>query len=260
MALISDDDRQTIREHFENNLTGDVEIVMFTEPVSKIIIPGRQPCETCEETEELLKEVTALSDKLSLTVHDIKNAREKAESYKIDRVPAFVLKGASRGHVRYFGIPAGYEFSTLIADLVDVSKGETGLAEETLGFLASLNDDVNVKEFTTNPPPADIRQQGGSGRLSPVHIKVFTTPNCPYCPPAARLAHQMAVESEYVTADVIEATEFPDLARRYGVRGVPKIVINDSVEFVGALPEAQFLIHVKTAMGNPVMDSKDESV
>lgn len=70
----------------------------------------------------------------------------------------------------------------------------------------------------------------------------------------------MAVESEHVTADVIEATEFPDLARRYGVRGVPKIVINDSVEFVGALPEAQFLTYVQAAVGNKAIDSKDESV
>ena len=58
----------------------------------------------------------------------------------------------------------------------------------------------------------------------------------------------MAVESEHVTADVIEAMEFPDLARRYGVRGVPKIVINETTEFVGALPEAQYLAHVRAAV------------
>jgi predicted DsbA family dithiol-disulfide isomerase len=58
----------------------------------------------------------------------------------------------------------------------------------------------------------------------------------------------MAVESEHVTADVIEAQEFPDLARRYGVRGVPKIVINDSTEFVGALPEDQYLAWVRAAV------------
>ena len=62
------------------------------------------------------------------------------------------------------------------------------------------------------------------------------------------MAHQMAVESEHVTADVIEAMEFPDLARRYGVRGVPKIVINETTEFVGALPEPQYLAHVREAV------------
>jgi protein-disulfide isomerase len=59
----------------------------------------------------------------------------------------------------------------------------------------------------------------------------------------------MAVESERVTADVIEAMEFPDLAQRYGVRGVPKIVINETTEFVGALPEAEYLAHIKAAVG-----------
>ena len=62
------------------------------------------------------------------------------------------------------------------------------------------------------------------------------------------MAHQMAVESEHVTADVIEATEFPDLARRYRVRGVPKIVVNDSIEFVGALPEPDYVAYVKSAV------------
>ena len=66
---------------------------------------------------------------------------------------------------------------------------------------------------------------------------------------AARLAHKMALESPRVTADVIEATEFPHLVQRYRVRAVPKIVINEGVEFEGALPEAAFLRQVLTAAG-----------
>jgi hypothetical protein len=66
----------------------------------------------------------------------------------------------------------------------------------------------------------------------------------------------MAVESEHVTADVIEATEFPDLVRQYNVRGVPKVVINDSVEFVGALPESQFLEYVRSAVKSPNGDGE----
>lgn len=67
----------------------------------------------------------------------------------------------------------------------------------------------------------------------------------------------MAVESERVTADVIEATEFPDLARRYGVRGVPKIVINETTEFVGALPEQQYVDYVRAAVGSNGKDSTE---
>ena len=58
----------------------------------------------------------------------------------------------------------------------------------------------------------------------------------------------MAVESEHVTGDVIEAQEFPDLAQRYAVRGVPKIVINETTEFVGALPENQYLAQLRAAV------------
>jgi alkyl hydroperoxide reductase subunit AhpF len=135
MGLISETDRETIRSHFDDSLDGDVEIVMFTEHESPIIIPGKQPCETCSQTQELLEEVAALSDKLKLTVNEISKAKEEAFALGIDRVPSFICKGASRGRVRFFGIPSGYEFSALIADLIDVSTGTT--------------DDINIKVFTT---------------------------------------------------------------------------------------------------------------
>jgi alkyl hydroperoxide reductase subunit AhpF len=56
-----------------------------------------------------------------------------------------------------------------------------------------------------------------------------------------RLAQHMAVASDRVTATAIEATEFPELSRAYRVMAVPKIVMNETVQFEGALPEAEFL-------------------
>jgi predicted DsbA family dithiol-disulfide isomerase len=64
-----------------------------------------------------------------------------------------------------------------------------------------------------------------------------------------RLAQHMAVASSRVRAECIEATEFPEMAQRYRVMAVPKIVINDRVEFSGALPEPQFLDAVLQAVG-----------
>ena len=63
-----------------------------------------------------------------------------------------------------------------------------------------------------------------------------------------RLAQHMAVASSRVRAECIEATEFPEMAQRYQVMAVPKIVINDRVEFEGALPGAQFLAAVLQAV------------
>ena len=149
MAIISDRDQEFLRKHFEENITSSVEIIMFTQRSSPIIIPGKEPCETCDQTEELLKEVAELSDNIDLTVLDIASAATQAAAHGIDRVPAFVLKGAARGSVRFFGIPAGYEFSGFIADLVDTASGTTDLSEETRSFLASLTEGVNIKVFTT---------------------------------------------------------------------------------------------------------------
>lgn len=61
------------------------------------------------------------------------------------------------------------------------------------------------------------------------------------------MAHQLAVESPRVTADVIEVSEFPELLQRYHVRGVPKTIINDRVSVEGALPEASFMQRVVEA-------------
>ncbi|HKY06346.1 MAG TPA: thioredoxin family protein, partial [Blastocatellia bacterium] len=132
--LISERDQETLRNHFDENLGNNVEMVMFTEKESPIIVPGKQPCETCAQTEQLLEEVAALSDKLTLTVHELSSSSEVAAGYGIDRVPAFVLNGAARGRVRFFGIPSGYEFSSFISDLLDTAAGTTDLSEETRSY------------------------------------------------------------------------------------------------------------------------------
>lgn len=62
------------------------------------------------------------------------------------------------------------------------------------------------------------------------------------------MAHKLAVVSEHVTGDVVEATEFPDMAQRYRIYGVPKVVINDRVEFEGALPEDRYVREVQRAV------------
>ena len=58
-----------------------------------------------------------------------------------------------------------------------------------------------------------------------------------------------AVNPERVVADVIEANDFPDMARKYQVRAVPRIVINDRIAFDGALPEQMFLTQIERALG-----------
>ncbi len=220
MPLISPEDQQTLQKLFEE-LEGDVTITNFTQRESLLIIPG-QECDYCQETRDLLEEVTALSEKLHLEMRDFVRDKQEADSLGVTRIPAFVLQGRAKGSVRYFGIPAGYEFSTLIEDLIDVSRGTTNLSDKTRETLATVEQDL--------------------------HIQVFVTPTCPYCPRAARLAHKLAIENEHITADVVEVSEFIDMAQLYRVQGVPKTVINDRVEFAGALPEPRFVQQVLQAL------------
>jgi alkyl hydroperoxide reductase subunit AhpF len=147
MPLISEKDQQTLQKLFEE-LEGDVTITNFTQHESLLIVPG-QECDYCKETRELLEEVTALSNKLHLVTKDFVRDKQEADSLGVTRIPGFVLQGHAKGKVRFFGIPAGYEFSTLVEDLLDLSKGTTNLSEKTRTALKEVDQDLYVQVFVT---------------------------------------------------------------------------------------------------------------
>jgi len=214
MELISDEDKKFIKEKFENEMENEVRIIYFTEHFK---------CRYCAETREILKITSDLADgKISLEVHEFEKERELAERYKVDKIPATLIFGKEEYKVRFFGIPSGYEYSTLLEDIIDVSRGKTNLKENIKEEVKKIDEDI--------------------------HIQVFVTPTCPYCPLAVRIAHQMAIENKHITGDMVEVIEFPHLAQKYSIMGVPKIVINDAREVVGAVPEEMFLEEVKAAI------------
>jgi len=227
--LIAEKDRAAVRELFKE-LVNPVRLVVFSE--GSVKLPGRRPCLYCEQTVALVREVAGLSDKLSVEVVNFYVDKAKVEEYGIARIPAVAIVGEKDYGVRYYGIPAGFEFRAFIEDIVDVSKGTTDLSEETLEQLARLD--------------------------APVHIQVFVTPTCPYCPPAVRFAHKLAIASEFVRADMIEAQEFPELAQQYGVFGVPRTVINETTHVEGALPERYAMLYVLKAAGK--LNSEEEKL
>lgn len=205
MAFIKEKDRELLQKEFQA-LVQPVKLVLFVEELD---------CQYCRETRELLEEIASLSDKLTVETYNRHADAEQASQFKIDKTPAIAVTNGKDYGIRYFGIPSGYEFGSLIDDIIDVSKGESGLSAMTKEALAKVT--------------------------VPIHFQVFVTPTCPYCPQAVRLAHKMAIENEFVRADMIEATEFPELSEKYAVMAVPRTIINESSYFEGALPEAQFL-------------------
>ena len=215
MELINEEDKKYIKEKFANEMEKDVRILYFTE---------HYKCRYCAETKEILETLTELADgKIKLEIYEFEKEKELVEKYRINKIPATLVFGEKEYKIRFFGIPSGYEFSTLLEDVIDASRGRTNLKE-------------NIKE--------EIRKID-----SDVHIQVFVTPTCPYCPIAVHTAHQMAIENERITGDMVEVIEFPHLAQKYNVMGVPKIVINETREIVGAVPEEVILEEIKAALG-----------
>ena len=149
MAVIQERDRATITQLFEENLVNPVQMVYFTLPKPLLFVPGRATCETCDDVQGLLEEISSLSDKLSLGVHNLEQEKDLAQAHGVSRVPALVLEGHDGGSVRYFGAPAGYEFSTLIQDIQSVSKSEGTLATETREALAAIPDPIHIQVFVT---------------------------------------------------------------------------------------------------------------
>lgn len=191
-------------------------------PVKVILFLHNQDCMYCEETMQLVKEIYELSDKLDLEIINKEISEEKLEFYGIDKYPAIVLENQKDSGIRFFGIPSGYEFGTLLQDLIYVSNFKTDLSKSTIEFIKTIN--------------------------KPLHFQVFVTPTCPYCPKAVLLAHQFALLNDKIRADMIEATEFPELSNRYKVFGVPKTVINEKVFIEGAVPENILIQKIKTLL------------
>lgn len=212
MGLINESQQEKIKEKLKE-LDGNVKLVVFTQEME---------CQYCRETRQLMEDIAALSDKISVEVWDFLADKDRVEKYGIDKIPATVIEGIKDYGIRFYGIPAGYEFTSLINDIIAVSKGESGLSEETKSALSQL----------------DV----------PVHIQVFITLTCPYCPITVEMAHRLAMESELITADMVETAEFSVLSQRYKVMSVPKVVINEDIQFEGALPEEDFVQNVLKVM------------
>jgi len=150
MALLDQRARDEISKLFEE-LTEPVRLAFYTRRASPLVVPGQQEAsQSCEDERQLLTEIVELSDKLLLKVHDVKEEPKAASEAGIDKVPALVLEGPiEAGAVRFFGLPSGYEFSTLIVDIVDVSNGNVLLSEKTRTELAELSEPVHIQVFVT---------------------------------------------------------------------------------------------------------------
>jgi len=198
-------DEQTRAELVEilSHLQEPVEVLLFTE---------EEACPVCEVQQQVMEDVTALSDKLELQVFQPPGHQAEMDEYGIDKFPATVPVGERDHGIRFFGITGGEEFRSFLQAIIMISTGDSGLAPELESLVRNIEE--------------------------PVHIQVFVTLTCPYCPAMVQTAHQFAYVNDHIRADMIEGSHFLDLTRKYQVEGVPKTIINETIALEGAHPEA----------------------
>ncbi len=187
------------------------------EKVNILLFVSEENCRSCRDTQQYMTEFADLNENINLEVYDFNNDKDMVEKYDIKRVPAIVIleKDYKDKGIRFNGIPAGYEIHSLMAAVKDAAGVHGNITEEQIDRISKIDKNI--------------------------HIQVFVTPTCPHCPTAVIYAHKIANNNPNVKSEMIEATTFPELSQKYGVRGVPKIIINETHEFVGAQPMEKFL-------------------
>lgn len=192
-----------------------VELVVFT--TSGIELPG-QEVGLQDETLGLLKEVVALNPNLSLEQRSLHSDPE-AQALGLSYAPTILLreKGSNRSNIRFLGLPAGYEFGTLMEALLMLGTGDSKLGEKSQADLQKVT--------------------------APVRMQAFVTPTCPYCPQAVLATFKMAYHNPNVIAEGVEANEFPTLSRRYNISGVPDTIISGNTQqrILGGQPDRVFV-------------------
>jgi glutaredoxin-like protein len=207
MALLNEQLQGQLKEVF-GSMKDEITLAVFTK---------EGDCHSCEETVSFMKEVEALSDKIHLETYDLEKDSDRAGAFNVVMAPSIVILDAEKKYrgVKFNGIPAGHEINSFIPGILEVSGAGEALPDELLAQISALN--------------------------KPVNIKVFVTLSCPHCAGAVQKAHKLALESDWIDAEMVEAQTFDELSNKFNVSSVPKIVINDQYEFVGNQPLEVFL-------------------
>lgn len=197
---------EQIRQRFEQ-LSGSVKIDYFHQSTSTIVIPGREPCATCDEVREALREIAALSDKIQLSVRELADEPAEAKKRGIDRVPGIVIRGELNRPLRFYGLPAGTFLPLLLGAII----GASGKAPQ---------------------PPAAVSRSLKKLR-APLHLRVFGSLTHDPSGMAATAAFGLALSSSKVDATVYQIDEFPALAQQLRITRIPMTFIDQRGGFAG---------------------------
>lgn len=205
-ALMDESLKSVVSQRFTNMI----------EPVTLKVFSNKNHCLFCNEMISLVNSVAELSDKIKVEICDCEENDLKAKEYGIERHPAISIDGDKDYGIRFYGVPAGKEFTTFIESIMLVSGRKSVLTSEATELLSKVNHKVN--------------------------LKVFVTLECPYCPAMVIRAHKLALANDYITAEMIESSQFAQLAADFDIFGVPNTIINNGLGSVEGLVTEEVLL------------------
>ncbi len=143
--LVDEEIIKQLSQIFDTQLEHPVEIILFYD---------NNNCASCKDTHHLLEEITALSKNLYFSAFEINENPMLAQMYHVDLTPGLVIIGRDTDKsldygIRFIGIPSGYEFSSLIQDILLVSKRDSALKPEIRSELKGLTKPVHLQIFVT---------------------------------------------------------------------------------------------------------------
>lgn len=205
---ISDEELAEVRDFIIkelSNLKDEVKLVTFLDNPSK--------CHYCGDLKAILDLIGRNVNKVKLEYHRL--SEEIAKDYGIKYAPTVVLEKGNKRNIRYIGVPGGYEFPIFIETIRNLSNNQTKVSISSKNILTKIK--------------------------VPVNIKILVTLSCPYCPYVARISNNFAIENNNIISEIIDVGEIEEEAIKYDVQAVPKIVINEKIQLLGAQPENRLL-------------------
>ena len=140
MALIRDEVAQQLREEFAG-LANPVRLVVFSQALAD---------PESEQVKRLMEELSAIEPRISVESCNFVLDTARVEELGMKRTPGVAILGQDKDYgVRFYGLPSGYEFGTLIDAILDVYSGASGLTEATRQALAGIESPLHIQVFST---------------------------------------------------------------------------------------------------------------
>ena len=197
--------------------------VQLKKPVRIVLFTTDTACVACPDAHELVRAIKSHMGRIALESYDMVMDRDKTEQYGIRQVPAIVVQGGEGQTVTFYGLAEDVFLEILMETIQSLAEAKVWFPDDIRRALRHLVHDVK--------------------------IRVFVETDCVKCKPVADTAIGLAMESRLIDADIIIASDFPELIKKYRVTTLPTTIFGENLFMEGHVTESEFLEMIFQAEG-----------